>query len=228
MDLKINQKILFGISIGICILIFFCLNWGNSVPLIKNNTDSRNPALVSFNRTITLSTEIQKINNVSISRAIGVVANFSSYPNLIVSDIQMVNESDGCNGIMRVYNITTNEGIYQINSNNYQLISVAYNTSLAKPLTKSLELHQIVEISQSFLQEKFGNYSSNLSIPDSDAHELFDQYHYQIIFPDPCPWISLTVDKNTGQVTEYINWVAGPAGCVCWREGDCETVSNSC
>jgi hypothetical protein len=226
MGMKFYKIALFGIIIGICILAFFYLNWGNSLPLSKKSTVPSDSVSISTNKSIIFSSAIQRPVNASLSRAIDVVSTFSKNPNLIITNFQTIVERDGCNSTLDVYHITTSEGIYRVNSKNDQLISVIYNTSLAKPLAKPLTQHQAIKISQTFLQEKFSNYSSNLSIPDSDARELVD--HYQLVFPETCPLVNLMIDKKTGQVTEYSNWVAPPRGCMCWGDGSCSTIQNTC
>jgi hypothetical protein len=223
MELKINLKTLSGIIMGIWFLAFLYSNWGSALPLIKNDTIPSGSVLFSDNQSTIFSSDFQRDLNVSETRAINVVTTFSKNRGLVVSDFQTIIERDGCNSTMMVYNITTSKGIYRINSKNNQLISVAYNTSSVKHLTNPLERHQVIEISQAFLNEKFGNDST---IPDSDIRELVD--HYQLIFPKTCPWIRLIIDKNTGQVTEYSNWVAQPRGCMCWGDGSCSTIQNSC
>lgn len=223
MELKVDLKTLSGIIIGIWFLAFLYLNLGSALPLIKNDTNPSSPVIFSDNQSTFFSTDFQRTLNVNETRAMNVVTTFSKNPDLVVSDFQTLVERDGCNSTMEVYHITTSEGIYRINSKNSQLISMVYNTSSVKPLTNPLERHQVIEISQAFLQEKFGD---NSTIPDSDARELVD--HYQVVFPDTCPWISLIIDKNTGQVTEYSNWVAEPSGCMCWGDGLCYTTQGYC
>lgn len=223
MELKIDLKTLSGIIIGIWFLAFLYSNLGSALPLIKNETIPSSPVVFSDNQSIIFSTDFQRTFNVNETRAMNVVTAFSKNPDLVVSDFQTMIERDGCNSTMVVYNITTSDGIYRINSKNDQLISVAYNTSSVKHPTDPPDRHQVIEISQAFLQEKFGNYST---IPDSDARELVD--HYQVLFPATCARVSLIVDKKTGQVTEYSNWVARPRICLCWEDGACSTIQNSC
>jgi hypothetical protein len=212
------------ISFAICILIISLILTGGctSVSHSIDNSSALHEDSAVMTQSINSPTATQKTFNVSFSKAISVVTIFSGNPDLVVSDVQVVIERDGCNATMELYKITTNEGIYRVNAKNYQLIGVNYNSSSAKPLAKPLEQHQIIEISQAFLQQKFGNNASNLSIPDSDARELVD--HYQLVFPATCPWVSLIIDKNTGQVTEYSNWPARPRVCLCWSDGFCSTL----
>jgi hypothetical protein len=232
MDLKFNLKTLSIIIIGICILIFFCLNLGNSVPLIKNitapqntipvsmnSTAHQNAAPGSMNRSITFSTAVQKIVNVNVSRAIDVVTNFSRSPDLVVSDFQMIDEKTGCKDTMRVYHITTNEGVYRINSKNDQLITVNYNLSSESPLKNPLERSQLVEISQTFIQEEFGN-SLNLTIDDSDFSQPSPAY-YELLFPVSNSTADLFIDNKTGYVMEFANVNALPAICFCLSADFC-------
>jgi hypothetical protein len=226
MELKVNLKTLSGIIMGIWFLAFLYSNWGTALPLIKNDTISSSPVEFSNNQSTIFSTDFKRMLNVNETRAMNVVTTFSKKRDLVVSDFQTMIERDGCNSTMMVYHITTSDGIYRINSENNQIISVEYNPTLGKPLKNPLSQHQAIEISQAFLQEKFGNDSRNLTIPDSDARELADEY--QLVFPATCPWVSLMIDKKTGQVTEYSNWVAQPRGCMCWGDGSCSTMQNSC
>jgi hypothetical protein len=149
---------------------------------------------------------------ISIEKATDIVKKFSGNPNLVIENTIPFYEESGCKYTIfpriPLYNITTNEGTYTIDSHIFVVRSVSYPVNVTHTLANPVEYPQILKISSDYIREKFGRDSAE----DLERNPRFTENPgtYQMVIPVQNATILLDIDKKTGDIIGYTNANALP------------------
>jgi hypothetical protein len=150
----------------------------------------------------------------SMEQAIEIVKKFSGNSHPVIENTSVFYDDPECSGKYTIfprtplYNITTNEGIYVVDSRISVVRSVTYPENISHTRKKPVEYPQILNISVDYLRERFGDYSIDYLARNPDVTENPGTYSVRI--PVANSSISLGIDKKTGDVISYTNSYALP------------------
>jgi hypothetical protein len=155
---------------------------------------------------------------ISMEQATDIVKKFSGNSHLVIENTSEFYDDPECSGKYfffprsPLYNITTNDGIYIVDSKISVVRSVTYPEKLSHNRKNSLEYLEILNISSGYLRDKFGEYSFDYFARNPDITEYPDKFSVRIPVADF--GVILVIDKKTGDVISYTNANALP-GTIC-------------
>lgn len=152
--------------------------------------------------------------SISMEKATDIVKKFSGNSDLVIENTTSFYDEPGCGSKYTIYprdplyNITTNEGIYVVDSKIPVVRSVTYPEKISHTRKNPVEYAEVLNISADYVRERFGEYSLNYLARNPDITENSETYHLRI--PVENSTILLDIDKKTGDVVSYINANALP------------------
>ena len=151
---------------------------------------------------------------ISTENATELVKKFSGNPALIIENFSLFYDDPECHSKYTLYqrtplyNITTNEGIYIVDSRISVVRSVRYPTTASHVRPDPVEYTQILDISAGYLQQKFGKESVGDLARNPNVTE--NPGTFSLTIPVADTMVILEIDKKTGDVVSYTNAYAMP------------------